>query len=72
MKGVYRYEYMDSLDRFDETVLPNKEDFYSSQMDGGNADKKANGTKKCVTKRILKFNDYKKCLLNNKDILKPQ
>ena len=28
-KGVYRYEYMDSWERFDET-LPNKEGFYSS------------------------------------------
>ena len=29
-KGVYLYEYMDSLERFDETLLSNKEDFYSS------------------------------------------
>ena len=28
--GVYPYEYMDSWGRFDETSLPNKEDFYSS------------------------------------------
>ena len=32
--------------------------------------KKAKGTKKCIIKRILKFNDYKNCLLNNKIILK--
>ena len=32
--------------------------------------KKAKETKKCVIKRILKFNDYKSCLLNNKVILK--
>ena len=31
--------------------------------------KKAKGRKKCVIKRILKFNDYKDCLLNNKTIL---
>ena len=30
--------------------------------------KKAKGTKKYVIKRILKFNDYKDCLLNNKII----
>ena len=24
--------------------------------------KKAKGTKECVTKRVLKFNDYKNCL----------
>ena len=28
--------------------------------------------KKCVSKRIFKFNDYKNCLLNNKIILKSQ
>ena len=32
----------------------------------------AKGTKKCVIKRIIKFNDYKNCLLNNKSILKTQ
>ena len=29
-KGVYRYEYMDSWEGFDETSLPDKEAFYSS------------------------------------------
>ena len=29
-KGVYPYEYMDSWQRFDETSLPDKEDFYSN------------------------------------------
>ena len=28
-------------------------------MDDGSSDKKAKGTKKCVMKRRLKFNDYK-------------
>ena len=41
-------------------------------MDDGNSDKKAKGTKKCVIKRGLKFNDYKDCLLNNEIILKSQ
>ena len=31
-------------------------------IDDGSNDKKAKGTKKCVIKRILKFNDYKNCL----------
>ena len=39
---------------------------YSYLMDDGNNDKKDKGTKKYVIKRILKFNDYKNCLLNNK------
>ena len=45
---------------------------YSYLKDDDNSDKKAEGTKKCVIKRIPKFNDYKKCLLNNEIILKSQ
>ena len=41
-------------------------------MDDGGSDKKAKGTKKCVIKRRLKFNDYKHCLLNDEIILKSQ
>ena len=41
-------------------------------MYDGNNDKKAKGTKKCVIKGILKFNDYKNCLFKNKIILKSQ
>ena len=33
---------------------------------------KAKGAKKCVIKRILKFNDYEECLLNNRIILNSQ
>ena len=43
---------------------------YSYLMDDGRNDKKAKGTKKCVIKRRLKFNDYKNCLLNDEIILK--
>ena len=35
-------------------------------------DKKAKGTKKCIIKKMIKFDDYKKCLLNDKMILKSQ
>ena len=45
---------------------------YSHLMDDGRNDKKAKGTKKCVIKRRLKFNDYKNCLLNNEILLKSQ
>ena len=31
---------------------------YSYLMDDGGSDKKTKGTKKCVIKRRLKFNDY--------------
>ena len=43
---------------------------YSYLMDYGGSDKKANGTKKGVIKRRLKFNDYKDCLLSNEIVLK--
>ena len=45
---------------------------YSYLMDDGGRDKKTKGTKKCVIKRRLKFNDCKDCLLNNEIILKSQ
>ena len=36
---------------------------YSYLPDDGKEGKKAKGTKKCVIKRTIKFNDYKNCLL---------
>ena len=45
---------------------------YSYLTEDCKEDKKAEGTKKCVIKRRLKFNDYKNCLLNNEIILKSQ
>ena len=45
---------------------------YSCSTDDCKEDKTAKGTKKCVIKLRLKFNDYKGCLLNNKIVLKSQ
>ena len=45
---------------------------YSYLTDDGKEDKKAKGTKKCVIKRMIKFNDYKNCLLKDKVLLKLQ
>ena len=45
---------------------------YSYLTDDGKENKKAKGTKKCVIKKMIKFNDYKKCLLNDEVILKSQ
>ena len=42
---------------------------YSFLTDDVKEDKKAKGTKKCVIKKMIKFNDYKKCLLNDEVIL---
>ena len=45
---------------------------YSYLTDDSKEDKKAKGTKKCVIKKMIKFDGYKKCLLNDKVILKSQ
>ena len=45
---------------------------YSYLTDDCKEDKKAKGTKKCMIKRMIKFDDYKKCLLNGEVILKSQ
>ena len=44
---------------------------HSFLTDDGKEDKKAKGRKKCV-KKMVKFNDYKKCLLNDEVMFKPQ
>ena len=51
------------------TLRPNT---YSYSTDDGKEDKKTKGTKKCVIRRIIKFNDYKNCLLKDKVLLKSQ
>ena len=45
---------------------------YSFLTDDGKEDKKAKGTKNCAIKEMINFNDYKKCLLNDEVMLKPQ
>ena len=45
---------------------------YSFLTDDGKEDKKAKGTKKCIIKKMIKFNDYKKCLLDDEVILNSQ
>ena len=42
---------------------------YYYLTDNDKIDKEAKGTKKCVIKKTIKFDDYKKCLLNDKVIL---
>ena len=41
-------------------------------MDNGSEKKKAKGTKKCVIKHRLMFENYKDCLFNEKNIFKKQ
>ena len=38
-KGVYPYDYMNSWEKFDETKLPNKEDFYRQLFEESISDK---------------------------------
>ena len=45
---------------------------YSYLTDDGKEYKKDKGTKKCVIKRMIKFNDYKNCLLKDEVLLKSQ
>ena len=45
---------------------------YSYSTDDVKEDKKAKRTKKCVIKRMIKFDDYKNCLLKDKILLKSQ
>ena len=51
------------------TLKPNS---YSYLTNDDKEDKKAKGTKKCVIKRMIKFDDYKNCLLKDKVLLKSQ
>ena len=45
---------------------------YSYLTDDCKEDKKAKGTKKCVIKTMIKFNDYKNCSLKDEVLLKSQ
>ena len=43
---------------------------YSYLTDDGNVDKKAKGTKKCVIKKEIMFNNYVECLKEKKKNIK--
>ena len=43
---------------------------YSYLTDDCKEDRKAKGTKKCMIKRMIKFDDYKNCLLIGEVVLK--
>ena len=45
---------------------------YSYLTDNNKIGKKAKGTKKCAINKMIKFDDYKNCLLNDKILLKSQ
>ena len=68
-KGVYPYEYMDSLEKLEETKLPPKEEFYSRLNDGGISDEDyAHAQKVWKTFKMKYFKDYHE-LYNKVDVL---
>ena len=67
--GLMKYELGGKIITEFVTLRPKTNSFLT---DDGKEDKKAKGTKKCVIKKMIKFNDYKKCLLNDEVILKSQ
>ena len=68
-KGVYPYEYMDSLEKLKETALPPKEAFYSRLNDGGISDEDYAHAQNVWKKFKMKsFKDYHE-LYNKVDVL---
>ena len=68
-KGVYPYEYMDSLERFEETKLPPKEAFYSNLKNEGISDEDYTHAKKVWDLFEMKhLQDYHN-LYNETDVL---
>ena len=58
-KGIYPYEYMDSWERFDETLLPVKEVFYTKLNIKGISDKDyAHGQKVWEVFEIKNLDEY--------------
>ena len=68
-KGVYPYEYMDSLEKLKETTLPPKEAFYSRLNNGGISDEDYAHAQKVW--RVFKMKYFKDCheLCNKVDVL---
>ena len=68
-KGVYPYEYMDSIERFKETSLPQKESFYSSLNNEHISDEDYDHAKKVWNAFGMKsLKDYQE-LYNKTDML---
>ena len=57
-KGIYPYEYMDSWERFNETSLPSKKDFYSELILEDISDSDYEHAKKVFKKYCKNMGDY--------------
>ena len=60
------------MNYFDEEFCSLRAKTYSYLMDDDSEVKKSKGTKKCVIKWEIMFENYTDCLINNKIILKSQ
>ena len=67
--GLMKYELVGKIITEFVTLRPKT---YSYLADDCKENKKAKGTKKCIIKRMIKFNDYKNCLLKDEVMLKLQ
>ena len=63
---------MNWVERLRQNLQDLDQNTCSYLINSGNEDKEAKGTKKCVIKRRLKLEDFKKCLQNNKTTLRSQ
>ena len=68
-KGVYRYEYMDSWDRFNETSLPPKKDFYSELIWGDISDNDYEHAQKVFNEYCQGMRDYHDLYLQTDTLL---
>ena len=60
------------LQRFITEVVALKSKTYAYLIDDGSDHIKAKGTKKCVIKEKIMFENYKDCLFNNKTVYRSQ
>ena len=68
-KGIYPYDFMDSLEKFDKTELPNKEEFYSILNDENISDEDYQHAKnEWVTFNLKSMGEYQDLYLKS-DIL---
>ena len=68
-KGVYLYEYMDNWERFDETLLPSKETFYSNlNMENDDIDYR-HGNNVCKRFKLKNLGDYHDLYIQNDTLL---
>ena len=67
--GLFKDEFNGKIVK--ELVAPRAKT-YGYLMEDNSEHKKAKGTKKCLIKRELMFENYKSCVLNSKTVLKKQ